>query len=89
VLKADVRLPDDERRWLELHAETSVLEMRFECRCTALTPEGRCGIYEARPMMCRTYRPGGADCLDTVRRRRTPEDFARIREAGDPERIHA
>jgi Fe-S-cluster containining protein len=90
----DVRPPGpDERRWLELHATSqehilAPRELRFECRCTALTSEGRCSIYSMRPMVCVVYKAGGPDCLDTVRRRRTPEDYQRIREAGDPERIH-
>lgn len=26
--------------------------------CTALQPNGRCGIYDERPMVCRLYEPG-------------------------------
>lgn len=26
--------------------------------CTQLQPDGRCGIYEARPQLCRDYLPG-------------------------------
>lgn len=26
--------------------------------CKNLTPEGRCGDYENRPELCRTYEPG-------------------------------
>lgn len=32
-----------------------VLIWMFACR--ALTPTGRCGIYETRPAVCRTYEP--------------------------------
>jgi Fe-S-cluster containining protein len=94
VPAADVRPPGlDERRWLELHAVATgnILtgrELRFECRCTKLTAEGRCSVYADRPRTCQTYRAGGPDCLEVVRRRRTPEQYAAIREAGDPERIH-
>lgn len=79
----------DEWRWLRLHGQIEGRgdDLRFECRCTALTPEGRCGIYAERPQVCRTYPPGGQDCLDTVRRRRTAEEYQRIRDAGDPERL--
>jgi Fe-S-cluster containining protein len=86
----DLRLPDgDAVRWLALHATPTPGYLEFECRCTKLTADGRCGIYEDRPLVCKVFAPGGADCLDTVRRRRTPEQYLRIRDAGDPERIHA
>lgn len=83
----------DERRWLELHATANrgpfgVRELTFACRCTALTGEGWCGIYESRPRVCRDYVPGGPDCLAQVRARRTPEQYARIRGAMDPLTIH-
>ncbi len=85
----DVRPPGpDERRWLELHGTRTGADVRFECRCTALTADGRCSIYSSRPMVCVTFEAGGKDCLDTVKRRRTPEQYAAIRGAGDPERIH-
>jgi Fe-S-cluster containining protein len=88
VLKTrDVRLPDsDSRRWLELHAEVddASTEMTFDCRCTKLTTDGRCGIYETRPLTCRLFVPGSQDCLDAVRRQRTPEQYERIRDADDP-----
>jgi hypothetical protein len=40
-------------------------------------------------MVCRVFEPGGFDCLDTVRARRTAEQYQRIRDDGDPERVHA
>jgi Fe-S-cluster containining protein len=84
----------DARRWIELHASKThatlqagrVLE--FETRCSALTPAGRCGIYDSRPNVCRVYRPGGVECLATVKARRTPDEYARIRGDGDPATIH-
>ena len=31
-------------------------QLRFaEGRCTFLSPDGRCGIYEVRPVQCRTF----------------------------------
>jgi len=84
----------DARRWVELHAARTHATLRegrlleFEVRCTKLTAEGRCGIYETRPMVCKTYRAGGPECLATVRARRTAAEYERIREDGDPERIH-
>jgi Fe-S-cluster containining protein len=86
---ADVKPPGpDERSWLELHGTREGDSIAFECRCTALTADGRCSIYEGRPLVCVFYAPGGPDCLETVRRRRTPEQYQRIRGADDPESIH-
>ncbi len=65
------------RRWVRIF---------LECRCPKLTDDGRCGIYGTRPLLCAEYRVGGVACLSAVRRRRTPEDFQRIREEGYAER---
>lgn len=81
----------DTRRWLELHA-TQDWEPEYvslECRCTMLGADGLCKTYDTRPLMCRVFAPGCRECLETVRLRRTPEQYAAIREAGDPERVHA
>ena len=91
----------DTNRWVLLHGisqpvgdftrEGGILlnvKVSLNCRCTALTAEGACSIYEARPELCRTYPAGGPACLDVVRARRTAEEYAAIREEGDPERIH-
>jgi len=86
---ADVRLPsNDARRWFELHGRASDGQLEIEARCTALTREGRCAIYKDRPDMCWMFEPGGPDCLDTVRRRRTPDQYAVIRGPEDPPTIH-
>ncbi len=74
----------DELRWLVLHGKRDGPYLSLECKCSALTAEGRCGIYADRPMVCRVYQPGGADCLKTVKARRTPEQYQEIREDGDP-----
>jgi Fe-S-cluster containining protein len=31
---------------------------RWQWNCTQLGPDGRCQIYEDRPELCRSYRPG-------------------------------
>jgi Fe-S-cluster containining protein len=83
--------PDkDAQRWLELHATVVDYgtKLAFECRCTKLTPEGRCSIYEDRPMVCELYIAGGMSCLNTVRARRTPEQYQLIRGEDDPLTIH-
>jgi Fe-S-cluster containining protein len=77
-------------RWLVLHGtlDRTKTRLSFECRCTALSPEGLCSIYDNRPLPCRVFTAGGRACLETVRKRRTPEEYARIRGPQDPERIH-
>lgn len=39
----------------------------LKCRCSHLTVEGRCGVYKTRPVLCRTFEPGGAGCLSTLK----------------------
>jgi Fe-S-cluster containining protein len=90
---ADIRPPSgDAMRWVALHGiqieSAHRVDIEFECACTKLTAEGRCSIYDDRPLVCRDFRPGCNDCLEYVRKRRTPEDYARIRDASDPETIH-
>ncbi len=64
--------------------------LRFESRCPHLTKCGGCDLHDTplKPRVCIEYEPGGSDCLDTVRRRRTPEQYQLIRDEGDPARIH-
>jgi len=82
---ADILVPTaDARGWLILHGvETAPGLLEFACRCRALTPDGRCGIYETRPEVCRLFVPGGPDCLAAVRARRA-DRFAEIRDPEDP-----
>ncbi len=39
----------------ELRDWNGVKYLYIESRCTMLTPEGRCKIYEDRPVMCRAF----------------------------------
>jgi Fe-S-cluster containining protein len=86
---SDIRPPGaDERRWIELHGKKGATHLEIEAPCTNLTADGRCCDYENRPLVCVFYMPGSPHCLDTVRKRRTPEQYQRIREAHDPKEIH-
>ena len=69
----------DKLRWLMLHGYQFQSSVLFDCRCTALA-EGRCDIYSSRPNVCREFAIGGTECLDTITRRRTPEQCTLIRE---------
>jgi Fe-S-cluster containining protein len=59
------------RLWIKHHA-TSVEghSLWFECRCTKLTRDGTCAVYDRRPEPCRVFAVGGADCLRTIKERR-------------------
>lgn len=79
----------ESNRWLELHGtKRDDGRVELECRCSKLGDDGLCTIYETRPLPCVVYPPGGEDCIDTLRVRRTPEQYQRIRDAGDPAFIH-
>jgi len=88
----DLRPPsNDALTWLMLHGQTiteGTIRLRFACRCTALTREGSCDIYNDRPQVCQDMPVGGTDCLGYVRDRRTPEEYALIRDNDDPHTIH-
>lgn len=77
---------DDTNRWAGLHGvHVNGSRVALNCRCSALTAEGACSIYEKRPELCRSYLAGGQACLETVRALRTEAEYASIREEGDPE----
>jgi hypothetical protein len=88
---ADVTVSSDVTHWLRLRGVEQGPWLTFDCRCRMLTADGRCDLYEdpSRPEVCREFLPGSGWCLDAVRKRRSPEAYARIRQASDPEVIHA
>jgi Fe-S-cluster containining protein len=53
--------------------------------CPELDYRGRCRIYDDRPLACALLTPGGKECLDAVRRRRSTLHYQDIREDHDPE----
>ena len=50
-------------RWYLLHKKVEVFTdegkwyLKHETECEKLLPNGRCGIYETRPSICRDYPP--------------------------------
>lgn len=92
IERADLLFADS-RRWIKLHnidiedfAHSVVgdSKIHFDSPCRELTAGGACNIYVKRPQVCRLYQAGSPDCIDTVRKRRTPEEFQQIREEADP-----
>ena len=55
-------------RWYLLHGKVEVFTdqgkwyIKFETTCEKLLPNGRCGIYETRPSICRDYPPTDREC---------------------------
>lgn len=72
-------LENDANRWLRYHGQPHPDGIEVEARCSKLK-DGRCSVYKNRPMACRVYVLGGPDCLDAVKRRRTPMEYLTIRE---------
>ena len=78
----------DINTWVILHADVIDDLLVFECRCKMLSPtDGTCRIYDERPDVCRRYEAGSPACLETVKRRRSPADYERIRGDGDPKEL--
>jgi Fe-S-cluster containining protein len=76
----------DATRWLELHAVNIDGEkLTFDAKCVKLTSAGRCAIWDDRPLICELYIAGGPQCLETVKTRRSPQQYQEIREEGDPQ----
>lgn len=57
----------DDIRWYLMHQGISVFVeegdwyIQFQTRCKNLGLDNRCGIYDSRPQICRTYEPGECD----------------------------
>jgi len=57
----------DDIRWYLMHQNISVFieegdwYIQIQTRCKNLAADNRCGIYEARPSICREYEPGQCD----------------------------
>jgi len=62
-----------------------------ESRCPKLTGDGLCGIHDEKPLACALMPVGGPECMDAVRLRRSPEQYAVIRDEDDPtpEQVYA
>lgn len=84
----------DINRWFKLHGTKKVAVVQatsdtkivvhneslihFECKCTKLTGNGKCSIYETRPDICKALEAGSDECLSVVRRRRTEWEYEYI-----------
>jgi Fe-S-cluster containining protein len=63
----ETRRDFDDIRWYLMHEGVTVFVeegdwyAQFTTRCRNLQPDGRCGIYETRPQICREYKAGECD----------------------------
>jgi Fe-S-cluster containining protein len=74
--------------WLAVHSinvDGDSYELPY--RCQMLDTNGSCKIHSDRPLVCELYIPGGEHCLDTVKKRRTPEEYQQIRDDSDPKEL--
>jgi len=75
-------------QWLSLHGQIVPDKgIELEAPCSWLK-DGGCQNYEDRPLPCVMYISGGEDCLETVRTRRTPEQYQEIRNENDPKTLN-
>ncbi len=67
IEKPETRADFDDIRWYLLHEHVSVFVedgdwyIAFNTPCRHLQPDNRCGIYEARPRVCRAYSTDNCD----------------------------
>jgi len=59
-----------------------------ESWCPKLTRDGLCSVQHTKPLECALFPAGGEACLEAVRERRTPAQYAQIRDESDPESVH-
>lgn len=94
VFEQKTTVPDvltaDANKWFALHGRFALDGkcVELEARCTKLTDAGRCGIYTDRPLTCQLFEASGPGCMRTVKERRSPEEYALIRDPNDPVTIH-
>lgn len=69
------QMTPDQERWARLHG--IVIEpdgWAIPRPCNALTLDGKCGIYESRPEVCREFAAGGGMCVAARKRKGGDED---------------
>ena len=76
------QMTNDSRRHLRMRGQMLNGVVFLNCSCSNLA-EGRCGIYDTRPQVCREFEVGGADCRTAIKLRR-PEQAASILQAMAP-----
>jgi Fe-S-cluster containining protein len=65
--KPETRRDFEDLRWYVLHEDTLIFVedgewyVQVNRKCRALLPDNRCGIYENRPAICRSYDTDGCD----------------------------
>lgn len=68
-----------QRDWLEARGRASPDgSVEIPARCPHLDERGLCDTYDTRPLACQLYQVGGQACRSAVRRRRSPEEAAKI-----------
>lgn len=93
TIHLDLNLRDEEIPWVMLHSVSATGTDRFDsfelnARCSELNKvTGACNIHEERPLICEFFVAGSKDCLDTVKKRRTPEEYQQIRDDSDPKEL--
>lgn len=67
IEEPETRRDFDDIRWYLMHEGVTVFVedgewyAQFNTKCRNLLPDGRCGIYETRPQICRDYKAGECD----------------------------
>jgi Fe-S-cluster containining protein len=56
----------------EVDGKLNVSMRLFDAKCLMLK-DGRCCVYDQRPLMCQLFEPGSQNCRTTVTARRTKE----------------
>lgn len=65
VIKISVQhMTEDQLRWAGMRGEIKDGVWHIRSECVNLQPDGKCGIYETRPGVCRDFKVGGNHCLD-------------------------
>lgn len=72
------KLSNDDRRYFRMRGKLEGSTLRIQSRCEALTGEGTCGIYSARPEVCRTYVVGSDACVAAIKAQRVRPDAEAI-----------
>ena len=74
------RLLQLDHQWWAYHSSgiLSNGDVGIEARCHHLTEEGRCRVYEKRPLSCQEISIGDPDCIEAIRFRRKPLEAERI-----------
>jgi len=73
VLDLRKHMTTDVLKWYQYHGDLTAQGVRLHTPCSKLK-DGKCGIYEGRPEMCKRFPIGSPSCIASIKAMRNEQD---------------